>query len=128
MSLAVALFGLLIAAFGVIGLRSPERLLDLVGRAVSNLGLYLIAGFRLLLGIALLLSASSSRAPLYLQILGAVAIFSGVITPFFGVHRFEAVLEWWRKWDRSVIRLWSALVLIFGLSLIWAVMPMARID
>ena len=126
MHLAVALFGLLIVAFGVIGLRSPERLLDLVARAVSNLGLYLIAGFRLLLGIVLLLSASSSRAPLYLQILGAVAIFSGLITPLFGVHRFAAILEWWRKWDSLVIRLWSALVLIFGLSLIWAVMPIDR--
>jgi uncharacterized membrane protein len=128
MHLAVALFGLLIASFGITGLLSPDRLLGLVSRAATTLGLYVIAGIRLLLGIALVASASASRAPTYLQILGIVAIIAGLITPFFGVERFEAVLEWWRKWTPSVVRLWSVFVLLFGLSLVWAVIPADRIN
>ncbi len=126
MTLAVAVFGLFVAVLGVAGLLSPERLLALVTRAQSQLGLYFMAGFRLLLGVALLLAASSSRAPLYLQGLGSLSLVSGVITPFFGVHRFEAILDWWRRRSPWAVRLWSAFVLLFGVSLVWAVLPLER--
>jgi hypothetical protein len=126
MTLAVALFGLFIAALGMAGLVSPERLLALVARAQSQLGLYFIAGLRLLLGVALLLAAPSSRAVPYLQLLGWIAIVSGIVTPFFGVRRFEAILEWWRQRTPWAVRLWCGFVLFFGLSLVWAVFPLER--
>jgi hypothetical protein len=126
MTLAVTLFGVFIAVLGVVGFLSPPRLLALVARAATQLGLYLIAGVRLLLGATLLIIAPSSNAPTYLQILGVVAIFSGIITPFFGVRRFERMLDWWRKLPAWSIRLWSVFVFVFGLSLIWAVIPMGQ--
>ena len=122
MRLAVALFGLFITALGVAGLASPQRLLALVTRAQSQLGLYLIAGIRLLLGAALLMAAPESRAPLYLQVLGVLSLVSGIVTPFFGVRRFEAILDWWRRRAPWAVRLWSAIVILFGASLIWAVL------
>lgn len=128
MTLAVALFGLFIVVLGLAGLRSPELLHNLMRRAVSQLGLYLIAGARLLLGVALLLSAVSSRAPVYLQVVGAVAIVGGIITPFFGIRRFEAILGWWRRRPAWVVRLWCVVVVAFGLSLVWAVVPIDRTD
>ena len=126
MTLAVTLFGLFIAALGLAGLVSPPRLLALVARARSQLGLYFIAGLRLLLGVALLLAAPSSRAVLYLQVLGWLALVSGILTPFFGVRRFEAILEWWRERTPWVVRLWCGFVLLFGLSLVWVVFPLER--
>ncbi len=126
MTLAVALFGLFLVALGITGTRSPQRVLALVTRVQSQMGLYFIAGVRLLLGIALLLAAPTSRAPLYLQILGALSIVSGSITPFFGVRRFEAILEWWRARPPRIVRLWSLFVILFGASLIWAVFPVVR--
>jgi hypothetical protein len=126
MTLAVALFGLFIAALGVAGVLSPERLLALVTRAQSQLGLNLIAGIRLVLGVALLFAAPSSRAPLYLQVLGGLSLVSGAVTPFFGVHRFEAILGWWRRRPPWAVRIWSAFVIVFGLSLVWAVVSFER--
>ena len=126
MTLAVGFLGTLMAGLGLAGVLSPKRLLDLVARAQSQLGLYVIAGFRLLVGMALLYSAGSSRAPLYLQIIGGVSLFSGVITPFFGVQRFEAVLSWFRRLPPWLVRLWSVVVIVFGLSLVWAVLPLER--
>lgn len=123
MTLAVALFGLFVAALGAAGLASPEWLLALVTRAQAQLGLYFIAGFRLVLGAALLLAAASSRAPLYLQILGGLSLVSGVVTPFFGARRFEAILGWWRQRSSWAVRCWSGFVILFGLSLLWAVFP-----
>lgn len=123
MTLVVGLFGLFVALLGMIGLLSPQPLLALVTRAQSRFGLYFIAGFRLIIGGALILAAPTARAPLYLQALGVLSLVSGTITPFFGVRRFEAVLDWWRRRAPWVVRLWSALVVLFGSSLIWAVLP-----
>jgi hypothetical protein len=124
MTLAVALFGLFVVTLGAVGIASPERLLALVTRAQSQLGLYFIAGVRLLVGVALLLAAPASRAPLYLQALGVVALISGAVTPFVGVSRFEAILDWWRQRGPGFVRPWSVLVLLFGASLVWAVFPL----
>lgn len=126
MTLAVALFGLFLAALGATGLAAPQRLLALVARAQSELGLYSIAGFRLLVGATLVFAAPTSRAPLYLEILGVVTLASGILTPFLGVRRFRAVLDWWRGRPPSLVRLWSGLVLLFGLSLVWAVFPLQQ--
>jgi len=126
MTLAVVLFGLFLSALGIAGVQSPERLLALVTRAQSQLGLYWIAGFRILVGVALLLASPSSRVPAYLQAIGALAIVSGVASPFFGARRFEVILEWWRQRPPWVVRVWSALVLLFGLSLVWAAFPSRR--
>ena len=126
MTLTVGLFGLFVAALGVAWVLSPERLLGLVTRAQSQLGLYFIAGLRLFLGVALLLAAGTSRAPLFLQILGGVSLVSGAITPFFGVERFEAILGWWKRRPPWLVRIWSGFVILFGLSLVWAVLPLER--
>ena len=108
MTLAVALFGLFVVSLGIAGVLSPQRFLARITRVLSDLGLYYIAGARLLLGAAFLLAAPTARAPLYLQILGGVALLSGVITPFFGVRRFEVLLAWWRERATWIIPSWSA--------------------
>jgi hypothetical protein len=123
MRLAVALFALFIVAMGIAGVLSPRRLLLMVTRAQSRFGLHFLAGFRLLVGAALLLAAPSSRAPLYLEVLGWLSLLSGLVTPFVGARRLEAILAWWRERSNGAVRVWSVLVLLFGISLAWAVFP-----
>lgn len=123
MALAVALFGLCVAVLGGIGIAAPGRLLAVVTRAQSALGLYAIAGLRLVVGGALLLAAPAARAPLYLQVVGVLALVSGAAAPLVGVERFEAILGWWRARTPGAVRAWSGFVLLFGLSLVWAVLP-----
>lgn len=123
MTLAVALFGGFIAALGAAGIASPERLLELVTRAQSRLGLLGIAALRLLVALALLGAADSSHAPRYLHTLAALALLSALVTPLVGQRRFDAVLAWWRRQGRGAVRAWSLLVLVFGLSLVLSVLP-----
>ncbi len=123
MRLTVALFGCFVVAIGLVGAVSPPRLLTLVGRLVSKQGLFFIAGLRLCLGIALWLSADSSRAPHFLQIVGAIAIVSGLVTPFVGVRRFDAIMGWWAGRAPDLVRVWCVGLLLFGMSLVWAVFP-----
>ncbi len=116
-------FGLFVACLGAAGLASPSALLDLVTRAQTRMGLYGIAALRLAVGAALLLAAPRGRAPLLLQVVGVLALVSGAITPLFGVERFRAILDWFRRRSPGWVRGWSLCVLGFGLGLVWAVLP-----
>lgn len=123
MTLAVALFGLFVAALGVAGVASPGRLLSLVTRTQARAGPWLLAALRFLIGIALILAAPPSRAPLYLKLLGVLSTLSAALTPLVGDSGFQAILGWWRRRSPAAVRVWSAFVCIFGASLVWAVFP-----
>lgn len=123
MTLAVALFGIFFAVLGVTGILSPPRLFAFIARWQSQEGIYYTAGLRLLLGIALILAAPTSRAPVYLQVFGVVAALAGLATPFFGLRRFEALLGWWRERPPALLRVWCIVIVAIGVSCIWAVFP-----
>lgn len=123
MALLVGLFGLFVAALGGLGLIAPARLIALVRRVQTRDGLYAIAGLRLVLGVSLLSVASASRVPDLLRALGVIAIVAAVLTPFFGLARFEKLLNWWGSQGNLVIRVWALVPLALGLTLVWAVLP-----
>ena len=123
MSVIAAVSGLLIIAMGVLGAVSPPRLLALVARLQSQRGLYVVAALRVVIGAALVMAAAGSRAPAFLRILGVVSVIAGVATPFFGVHRFQAVLSWWALRPAVLVRLWCLVVLLLGAAIVWAVAP-----
>jgi hypothetical protein len=125
MGLVVGLFGAIVVGLGLAGVASPSRLLDLVARFQTPRGLYGIAALRVFLGVAFWVAAGPSRAPHYLQVLGVIAFAAGVATPLFGIERFAAIVAWWRERPEPMVRAWSALVALFGVSIIWAVQPAA---
>jgi len=122
-AIIVALMGLALAAIGALGLGSPARLIALVSRLQSTRGLYAIAAVRLALGAALLLAAPESRAPAFLLLLGAVALLSGLVTPFFGVERFKSLLDWWSGLHATRVRAACVVVIALGLALVGSVLP-----
>jgi hypothetical protein len=90
-----------------------------MGFAIAFLGVCIA-----LLGVVGVVShPRSSRAPGYLLVLGVVAVVSGLVTPFLGLGRFEALLRWWRSRPDPAVRIWCAIVALFGLSLVWAALP-----
>jgi len=113
----------LASAFGALGIVSPSRLLAVVRYFQTPMGLYLAAGARLLLGVALLFTAPTSRAPDFIYILGVVIIAIGVITPFVGVERYRRILDRWEAQGSAFVRGWAVLALAFGLSLAYAIAP-----
>ena len=123
MTLVALIICLLTAAFGALGIASPSRLLGVVRYIQTPMGLYFAAGIRVLLGVALLFAAPTSRAPGVIYILGVFIIVIGVITPFFGLERFRRLLDWWSAQGSAFIRGWAVLALVFGLSLAYAIVP-----
>jgi len=123
MTLVAFIICLLTAAFGALGIASPSRLLGVVRHLQTPVGLYFAAAIRVLLGVALLFAAPTSRAPGLIYVLGVLIIVIGVITLFFGVERFRKMVDWWSTKGSAFVRGWAALALLFGLALAYALVP-----
>lgn len=116
-------FGLVITAIGIVGMANPTLLLDATKFAQTSVGLYIVAAIRVAFGFVLIAAAAASRAPRTLRILGAFIVLAGIITPFFGVERAHAFVEWWSAQGTAFMRTWAALAIMFGLFVLYAVMP-----
>jgi len=114
---------LLIAVLGALGIVSPTRLLDVVRRVQTPRGLYFVVVLRLILGVALIFSAPTSRAPELILLCGVIAIIKGVMAPFIGVERIRKFLDWWSARGSAFLRGWAFLVLALGLLVAYAIAP-----
>jgi hypothetical protein len=115
------LVGLIIAAIGIVGMAAPTVLLDGMRFAQTQVGLYVVAALRVAFALVLIGAAAASRLPKTLGFLGAFIIVVGIITPFFGVGRSRAIIDWWSAQGTTSMRVWAVLAVIFGLFIIYAV-------
>lgn len=79
----------------------------------------LAAGFRLVFGAALWLSAPESRHPLVLRGVAVVSLAAALSVPLLGASRAEAFVGWWSSRSAAFIRCWSFVAVVFGLYLLW---------
>jgi hypothetical protein len=115
--------GLCIAALGVLGVAAPMILLDFAAFALTEAGIYVAAALRIAIGIALIAIAGTSRLPRTLRVFGALIIVVGFITPFLGIERARAIVDWWSAQGAMFMRAWAAVAVTFGLFIIYAVAP-----
>jgi hypothetical protein len=86
----------------------------LEGSVISPVGLYAIAVVRIAIGLVFVLAAPLSRAPRTLRVLGLIVIIAGLMTPWFGVARAQAVLNWLANAGPSLMRLDAVVGLAIG--------------
>ena len=118
--LAIA-FGVAIAVIGVLGVAAPSVLLDFVRSLQTTNAHYIVAAVRLIFGVILLCVAPVSRTPKILRVLGAFIIIAGVITPFLGVERHRAILDWYSSQGSLFTRAWGIVAVVFGVFIVYAV-------
>ncbi len=126
MALVALTLSLAIAALGAVAVAAPTALVAVSRPFLTPAGLYAAAALRLALGTALFLAAPGSRLPKTLRIVGIVVIVGGIATPFIGVDRARAVVDWWTARGPALMRVWGGIALAFGLFLIYAVTPRQR--
>jgi len=112
-----------VVVLGALGIVSPMMLLGVVRKFESPAGIYAAAALRIMLGVALFLSAPISRVQEVVRILGITIFVMGIITPLFGIERFRRLLNWWSEQGPVFMRVWAGFALGFGLFLAYAVMP-----
>jgi len=85
--------GALVILASAIGFAVPDLRLSLERSVITPAGLYAIAGLRIAIGLVLVFAAPASRAPRAVRVLGLIVIIAGLLTPWFGVARAQAVVN-----------------------------------
>ena len=120
----IALFGLLILVLSVYGLMYPRSLLTIVGKAIdSGAGWVLAVGVRLVLGLALLLSAPVSVWPLLFKVVGVLTIIAAFVILFIGPKKVLSLIAWVERRSDAALRVWLVLGVAFSLFLVYCVHP-----
>ena len=108
MRLLGLVIGALVILAGAISFAAPDLRLALEGWVTTPAGLYAITALRIAIGLVFVVAAPASRAPRTLRALGLIIIIAGLMTPWFGVARSRAVLNWlasarplWMRLDAS---------------------------
>lgn len=126
MKTLVIVIGSMGVAIGILGIAAPAVLLE-VGRSLETpVALYVVGALRVVFGYMLIRAAAISRTPKTFRVLGVLLAILGILTPFFGVERSRALLEWWAASGLGYIRAAAGGAIVFGLFLILAVASRGR--
>lgn len=113
--------GSLLSAWGMF---APENLIGRVREVLDrDSGIYIAVGARLLVGVALILTAPVSKFPLIFNIIGAFAIVAAAVIPFIGRARLVKMIGWFERFPTAAIRAWLLFGFAFGVFLIYAILP-----
>ena len=121
MTLILITFGIMIATAGVVLLIAPALLWNFLEQNKGKPWILALAiGVRIILGLLLILSASESRFPLVIQVLGWVAIAAAVILAMMGKTRFEKLMEWVLRSVKPFARIGGLVAIAFGYFIAYA--------
>ncbi len=116
----ISVFGLFIAVIGLWGFILPKSFMDVIQQAVrSPKGLYLIFGFRLLLGSLLLIAAPLSLYSTLFYVVGVLALFGALVTVLLGPDSIERYMTWWAQRPTICLRVLMLLAWLLGVVLVY---------
>ena len=123
MDLPMRLLGLVIGALiifaSAISFAVPDLKLSVERSAMTPTGLYAMAVLRIAIGLVFVFAAPASRAPRTLRVLGLVVIIAGLTTPWFGVTRARATLNWVASAGPLLMRLDACVGMAMGGFLVY---------
>ena len=118
--------GALVILASVISFAAPALRLSVERSVMTPAGLYAIAALRIAIGLVFVLAAPASRAPRTLRVLGLIVIIAGLSTPWFGVDRAQAVLNWVASAGPLLMRLDAVVGIAIGGFLMYVFRPATR--
>ena len=119
MRLLGLVIGALVILVSAISFAVPDLKLSLERSAMTPTGLYAIALLRIAIGLVFVCVAPASRAPRTLRVLGLVVIIAGLMTPWFGVTRAQATLNWVASAGPLLMRLDAVVGMAIGGFLVY---------
>jgi hypothetical protein len=127
LKIVASLLSLVIAGLGVVGLVAPAVLLEFGRSLLAPPALYWVAAVRVVFGALLVIVATQSRMPRTLQVIGAVIVVVGILTPLFGTERVGEIFAWISAQSSSLVRAVAVLPLGIGLFFVGAINTHRRV-
>lgn len=120
-SLIVLLVAFSLCLFAVWGFVAPAKAMRWVKVSMdADWGIWFAVGIRLVLGIALIISAPQSDFPVTFQIIGWIAIAAAIGGIMLGRERLRRFTDWWlAQFAPWATRLWLLVALAFGGFLVY---------
>ena len=119
MRLLGLVIGALVILASAISFAVPDLRLSLERSVMTPTGLYAIAALRIAIGLVFVFAAPASRAPRTLRVLGLIVIIAGLSTPWFGVARAQAVVNWLASAGPLLMRLDAVVGMAIGGFLVY---------
>ena len=111
--------GALVILVSALSFAVPDLRLALEESVLTPTGLYAITFLRIAIGLIFVFAAPASRAPRTLRVLGLVVIIAGLMTPWFGVTRAQAILNWVASAGPLLMRLDACVGMAMGGFLVY---------
>ena len=113
----------MITAMSAYGVLNPGGLVDRVNNVwVKNWGLPFAITVRLVMGVAMISVADSTRYPMAFIVLGWLALLAAVALPVMGKERVGRIIDAVSRQPATVMRLWCLFGVAFGLFIAWNVL------
>jgi hypothetical protein len=119
----VLAWGALCMCVGVWVLIQPRGLVQSADLFLTSSGLWVAVVLRLLVGVLMWMSATVSRTPRVLRVLGALFVFSAFALPVVGLERMRRIADWGAGLGDPVLRGVSLVVVGLGAFIVWTVWP-----
>ena len=113
------MIGAVVILVSAISFAVPDLKLSLERSAMTPTGLFAIAVLRIAIGLVFVFAAPASREPRTLRVLGLIVITAGLATPWFGVARARAVLDWLASAGPLLMRLDAVVGMALGGFLVY---------
>jgi hypothetical protein len=126
MRLLGLVIGVLFILASAMSFAAPDLRLSLERSVMTPAGLYAITALRIAIGLVFVLAAPASRAPRTLRLLGLIVIIAGLMTPWFGVARAQAVVNWWASAGPLLMRLDAVVGMAIGGFLVYVLRTPTR--
>jgi hypothetical protein len=118
-ALPLALLSILV---GIAGIASPDGGTALRRLYYATPGLfYAVVAVRSVMGLGLILAASSSRWPRTLRALGAVVCLQGLSATLLGLDHARAIMEWEGMQGSALLRAGAAVAFFVGGFIVFAI-------
>jgi len=120
MSLIVVIMGAFIVLIGVVGFVVPSEMKKTGSALIEKDRFFLVPIFRIVVGVLFLLAAESTKAPIFVTVVGVAMIVAGLAIPLLGKARLKALVAWFLLRGDSYIRVQALIAVALGAALIWA--------
>jgi hypothetical protein len=121
MSWIVVAIGALIAVISLVMFVAAKQVAAVLFPRLTVGTLRWATGLRLVVGVLLVIAASSTKVPMLFTILGVFVILAGLALPVLGIDRVRLIVGWALDRPGWALRVWAAAALGLAVLLVWAV-------